>query len=86
MPHVDIAATRRAAAQVGTAADDTRSLLPEAQVASTAAGELSGSVSLHVLHPLQGVLTSRLNQLGEELDALRRGMDDLAHHTEQATG
>lgn len=86
MPHVDIGATRTAAGQVAGAAEDTRGLVDAARVATTAAGELSESVTQQVLHPLEGLLALRLGQLGEELDAMSRGMEDLADHTEQATG
>lgn len=86
MPHVDVAATRTAATEMVAAAEDTRGLTDPARVATTAAGELSGSVSQPVLHPLEGLLSLRLGQLAEELEAMARGMDDLADHTEQATG
>lgn len=86
MPHVDIDATRTAASQMGAAAEDVTGLVDPARVATTAAGELAESVSHHVLHPLQALLTLRLGQFGEELEAMSRGMDDLADHTEQATG
>ncbi|WP_131103247.1 hypothetical protein [Ornithinimicrobium sufpigmenti] len=86
MPHVDIAATRTAATEIAAAAEDARGRVDPARVATTAAGELSESVSQPLLHPLEGLLSLRLGQLAEELEAMSRGMDDLADHTEQATG
>jgi hypothetical protein len=86
MPRVDIAATRAAASRLGDAAGGTRELMGLARVGAAAGGELSASLSQEVLHPLEAVLVLRLGQLGEELEAMARGMDDLADNTARATG
>ncbi|SOC58148.1 hypothetical protein [Ornithinimicrobium cerasi] len=85
MPQIDVAATRAAARGLaGTAA----ALPGEAAGAgvSGAAAELDGSVTQHVLHDLDGLVSLRLLDLGAELEAMAAGMTELADNTARATG
>ena len=85
MPHVDIAATRRAARQLEQAGDTARGAIATGR-ATDCADELAGSASLPVLYPLTGALALRLGQVATELEAMARGMQSLADHTSTATG
>lgn len=88
MTGVDIAATRTAATAIRTVAQDLRGDAAGGGPArvTSAAGALSGSVTLDMLHDVESAVTVRLGDAAMEFDALAEGMTILADNVASATG